>query len=356
MNGGGGAGFLRRFADGLRHEAAALSLRGPLTGQSLAAAAAVLLSLLAALSLGIDDPYWAAISAWIVMRPSAAATLARTIMRVIGSIAGAVLGFELVTSFADTHLALHAALFLLAAVILYRQATSAHSYAWLIGGVTTLMVIFGALAEPTEAISIAFYRALEVVIGSSIGTLIAYLAFSRREIPPAAVTPASHDALLRMAVVGGTAVTLMPVIWAMFDLPGFSQLGVSVMVLLQPDPDATDWRSFNRVAGCLLGAAFGVLSIGVIEGELILWLLAIAAGIYVATYVQNGGGPINYAGTQAGIALLITMIQGAAPATQLAPALERLCGILGGIAVMTAVRLMVTPIWDAASLRRRAHP
>jgi uncharacterized membrane protein YccC len=352
MSGGRGEAFLWRFVDGLRHEAAVLSLRDPLATEGLAAAAAVLISLLAALALGIDDPWWAAISAWMVMRPSAAATLARTAMRVIGSIAGAVVGFVLVTFLADAHLALHAALFLLAAVILHRQATSAHSYAWLIGGVTAIMVIFGALADPTQAISIAFYRGLEVVIGSSIGTLIAYLATSDRQAPAAPVTPASPDALLRMAVVGGTAVTLMPTVWGMFDLPGFSQLAVSVVALVQADPDATDWKSFNRLAGCLLGGSAGLLAIGLIEGELILWLLAIGAGVYIATYVQNGGGPIAYAGTQAGIALLVTMIQGSAPNTDLSPGIDRLCGILGAIAVMSSVRLVITPVWDVVSMRR----
>jgi uncharacterized membrane protein YccC len=348
---GRGEAFLGRFADALRHEAALLSLRGPLAREGLAAAAAVLLALLAALSLGVDDPWWAAISAWIVMRPSAAATLARTGMRLIGSIAGAVLGFAIVTSLADAHLALHAVLFLLVAVVLYRQAISTHSYAWLIGGVTSVIVIFGALTEPTDAISIAFYRGLEVVLGSSIGTLIAYLAFAGGEVPVAPVTPVSRDALLRMAVLGGTAVTLMPTVWGIFDLPGFSQLPISVLTLLQADPDATDWKSFNRFAGCLLGGAFGLLAIGMIEGELIPWLLAIGAGIYVATRVQNGGGPIAYAGTQAGMALLVTMIQGSAPDTDLSPAIERLCGILGAIALMTSVRLVLTPVWDRVSVR-----
>jgi uncharacterized membrane protein YccC len=221
--------------------------------------------------------------------------------------------------------------------------------------VTAIMVIFGALAEPTEAIGIAFYRGLEVVIGSSIGTLIAYLAFSGREVPAAPLMPTSRDALLRMAVIGGTAVMLMPVLWAMFDLPGFSQLAVSVVALVQPDPDATDWKSFNRFAGCLFGGAVGLLAIGLIEGELILWLLAIGAGIYVATHVQNGGGPIAYAATQAGIALLVTMIQGSAPDTDLSPAIDRLCGILGAIVVMILLRLVMTPVWDAVSVRCRAQ-
>src|SRR6516162_7448597 len=57
--------------------------------QALAAALSVAVAVLAALILHSDEPWWAAISAWMVTRSSLAVALSRGAMRIIGSGAGA---------------------------------------------------------------------------------------------------------------------------------------------------------------------------------------------------------------------------------------------------------------------------
>src|SRR5260370_7796276 len=77
------------MADALHTEFRSLEARGPRGSAALAAAMSVSLAVLVALLLHSDEPWWAAISAWMVTRSSLAVSLSRGAMRIIGSAVGA---------------------------------------------------------------------------------------------------------------------------------------------------------------------------------------------------------------------------------------------------------------------------
>nr|WP_174509246.1 FUSC family protein [Klebsiella oxytoca] len=113
-----------------------------------------------------------------------------------------------------------------------------------------------------------------------------------------------------------------------------------------------------RIVGCLIGAAIGLISLLLI----IPWLSDIGqlmALIFIvilpAAWVSSGNERIAYAGIQIGLAFLLTVLHGFAPATDMDVAVDRIIGILLGNIV---VYLLFTRLWPAAiadAVRTRIH-
>jgi hypothetical protein len=79
----------RELAGALGTELRSIQPGGRRGTDALAAALSVALAALAALFLHSDEPWRAAISAWMITRSPLAAALSRGIMRIVGSAAGA---------------------------------------------------------------------------------------------------------------------------------------------------------------------------------------------------------------------------------------------------------------------------
>ena len=92
-------------------------------------------------------------------------------------------------------------------------------------------------------------------------------------------------------------------------------------------------RIAHRALGCLLGSAVALVSIGLFGTGLPVTVLTLAAGVWVGHHIQTGR-EINYLGTQFTLGLLITLVQGPAPITDITPGLERLLGIAIGSAML----------------------
>src|SRR5438270_14094509 len=93
--------MLRGIAGALNTEVRSLEPGGPRGTAALAAAMCVSLAVLAALLLHSDEPWWAAISAWMVTRSSLAVSLSRGAMRIIGSAVGAAIAVIVIGLFVD---------------------------------------------------------------------------------------------------------------------------------------------------------------------------------------------------------------------------------------------------------------
>jgi hypothetical protein len=86
--------------------------------------------------------------------------------------------------------------------------------------------------------------------------------------------------------------------------------------------------------------------------EYLAWKRARAAAIVVQIYadewalaaIEHGTSPFAYVGTQAGIAFLIAVVQGPAASSDIMPAIDQLCGVIGGIAVAGAVTIALAPL------------
>src|SRR5260370_31361834 len=132
----------------LHTEFRSLEAGGPRGTAAVGAALSVSLAVLAALLLHSDEPWWAAISAWMVTRSSLAVELSRGAMRLIGSAVGAAISVLVIGLFVYDPLPFCLCLFAFACAGLIGFATSRHSYAWLIGAITGDLVMLMALDQP----------------------------------------------------------------------------------------------------------------------------------------------------------------------------------------------------------------
>jgi uncharacterized membrane protein YccC len=90
-------------------------------------------------------------------------------------------------------------------------------------------------------------------------------------------------------------------------------------------------RMTHRAAGCL-GSVVALASLSSLGDTLLPSLLVLSVGVWVGYHVQNGRNGVSYIGTEFVLGLLIALVQGPSPVTDITPGLERLIGILIGIA------------------------
>jgi uncharacterized membrane protein YccC len=67
--------------------------------------------------------------------------------------------------------------------------------------------------------------------------------------------------------------------------------------------------------------------------------LTLTAGVWVGYSIQIGREGISYLGTQFTLGMLITLVQGPGPVTDVTPGLERLLGIFIGSAMLCLLML-----------------
>jgi uncharacterized membrane protein YccC len=327
--------------------------------QGLTTALGVCLAVLAALAAGADDPWWAAISAWMVAHPDRSAQLAKGVMRCASTLAGCVLGIVAAQWLADLHLLQLLTLFAAGALgIRKRFAGGTWSYAWFLGALTFSMMTIYGMTQPDALWELAQYRVIEIVCGVVAAGIASTMLATDAQLHPAAVAAAQaqtsmHDfGLDRITVIGGLVPVMMILIWSIFDLPSVVQMVVSSFAVLDRDIATAEVRGWQRLLGCLVGAVAGLAAIAVVGDVLPLWLFALSGGIFLFARVHHGGGSAAYVGTQAGIAFIMAMITGSGPPATILPALDRLAGIVLGVGIVMAVSLAVSARRPPASTTR----
>ena len=154
--------MIARALDGYWQELGELGEDPVRTRQGLVAACSVMLATVLALLLEVESPWWAAISAFMSLMSTGAASVRRGILRLIGTAAGAVLGFIMARWLPYDHFALY--LFLAATTMLgvIAMQVSPHGLAWLF---LSDHVEHGAPDEPGRPDAGVQYRLLPHVRG-----------------------------------------------------------------------------------------------------------------------------------------------------------------------------------------------
>lgn len=342
--------------------AAELTASGPRARHAALAALAVGAAVVLALALRLGDPWWAGISAFICTQASQPQSLDKAALRIVGTIVGAALGFVLAPWAAYDPAATLLLLFAAGTLAILGGLLSPHGYAWLLGGITAIMVTLGALDDPTQALPIAFYRAAEIVLGSATAVGIALLlGLPGDKAGPAA--PGWHSLLdrnwhaLSHAMRTGLAIAIVPLLWRQLELPNLSQMAISVGAVMAvpalsgvPDQDAAAIRQrlLHRFAGCALGGFAAVLLLALpITHAFLPWLALLMAGAWITTQVQTGRHGVSGVGVQAGVAMILTLVQGWGPPDSLLPAVSRVAGMLCAIGLLLAVGLLLGPPVEA---------
>jgi uncharacterized membrane protein YccC len=363
--------MLRELTGALHAEFRSFELRGPRGIAALAAVLSVTLAVLTAFVLHSDEPWWAAISAWMVGRSSLAAALSRGVMRIMGSAVGAAIAVIVIGLFAYDPLPFCLCLFALACAGLIGFATSRHGYAWLIGAITGNLVILIALEQPQITFTIAVNRVFDVTIGTTAALFVTFLLPEDKVVASPALPPPTALPLLFWtrrhaeeferwlremwplvlhACRGGLTVMLLPLLITSLAPLGPSTMAVtSVAVMAVPttaviEPDARTiiQRAIYRLVGCGLGALVGLFCLYWVGSSLLVWLLLLMAGTWLSSQIQSGATGIGYVGTQAGFAFLLSMIQGQGPPLSPTPGLDRFAGIMAGLSVLLVITMVIS--------------
>ncbi|KQV68411.1 FUSC family protein [Rhizobium sp. Root1220] len=354
----------------IRGEIGELSLSGPRFRQANIAALAVGLAILLALALQLADPWWAGISAFMCTQASQPQSLQKGILRIAGTLVGAATAFILTPWLAYNPVATMIMLFVAGTLAILGGLLSPHGYAWLLGGITTIMVTLGALDDPMQALPIAFYRAAEIILGTATALLMTRL-LAPHDGGGGATAPGWRSLLdanwhaLSHALRTGVVIAAVPLVWRELELPNLSQMAISIGAVMaipslsgisDQDQKAISQRMLHRAAGCALGGCAGAILLALsISQSFVPWLLMIMAGTWVAMQIQNGRHGISGVGAQAAVAIILTLVQGAGPAATLLPAIERVAGMLGAIGLLLLINLLLGPPVAAQSLLDDRH-
>jgi uncharacterized membrane protein YccC len=371
--------MLRAVARALGTELRSLEPGGPRGTEALAAALSVALAALAALVLHSDEPWWAAISAWMVTRSSLAVALSRGVMRILGSAAGATIAVIILGLFAYDPLPFCLCLFAIAWVGLFGFAKSRNGYAWLIAAITGNLVMLIALDQPQIAFTLAVNRIADVMIGTMAALLVTFLLPALPDVPGSstAIAPSTlpllfwsrrhareferwlreNGPLILHACRGGLTVMVLPLLMNWLVPLGASTIAVTAVAVMaipttaviEPDGRTLIQRSAHRLVGCALGALLGLLCLYWVGSNFLVWLLLLMGGIWLTSQIQSGNTGIGYVGTQAGLAFLLSMIQGEGPPLSPIPGIDRFAGIMAGLSVLLVITMVL-------SLFRLPHP
>jgi uncharacterized membrane protein YccC len=315
-----------------------------ITRQGLITGFACLFATLIAIAANLDQPYWAAITAYMVANVDPSALATKAVLRVAGTVVGCVLGYAVGIMIEGFPVLQALVMFVTAAVGTYWRFRSRYSYAWILGAVSILMLIATSITEPTELHDFAWYRFYEILTGVVVATLFSF-AFTlpaHLRLEPAAVT-VSHEVARHQALSAGVSIVLIAWLWSVFNLPSLLQVMITSLVVVSADIAGTRLRGLQRIMGCILGGCLGLLVIIIDAANFWWWAFALTAGVFLAGRLHLSPHPHAYVGTQAGLAFLVTLINGSGPPDSIEAPINRLTGIVIGVAIMTIVSWVMAP-------------
>ncbi|CAB3763278.1 FUSC family protein [Paraburkholderia humisilvae] len=323
----------------------------------------VVLSVALAHMLHLTNTWWAAISGFAVMQTSFHGSLERATYRVLGTLLGALVGVVVGPLIGDRPWLFIPMLGVIGGACVYCGNGAVASYAWVLGGITSMLVTYEAhiLVSMEKTASFAALRVAEVLVGVLSCVVVAGLfhvviEWRRRSHPdgtalpqaPATPTPPLrplHAARMLLGLQTGLSIAIIAALTYTLNLPGFAQAlvtTIAVMVLPAASLTSRDQRPVvqkmvQRVTGCLIAGALGIALLPLMNGKEIPCLIALSCGVWIGCHVQSGSQGASYVGRQFTIAFIMVFVQDHHWSADPLPALMRLEGILIGIATLAAM-------------------
>lgn len=336
----------------LRQELRLLVTPGRRMADELECVASVLLAIVLAHLIGAEMIAWAAFSAFVLMKGPVGETLVRGVLRMIGTFLGATLAiwFERLSNLALWQVML--AVGLVGGVGLYGMLTAKRAYAFLLFGLTFLMIVLDRMEHPHLDIeALALTRVLEVTAGTLACVIVSVVStLTARRWWPASLTPSTppvgwHPDAARHAVQAGLALSLLPLLFSFVAVPELAQAGVTIMaVMIVPVAGLgasglapVSRRLRQRAVGCLAG---GLLAAGILylaHGSVPLLIAGTCLGIIVGRHIENGSARNAYLGLQFTLAVLVVLVPDDYSAAAIGPGLERLISVFLGMAILVPV-------------------
>jgi uncharacterized membrane protein YccC len=229
-----------------------------------------------------------------------------------------------------------------------------------------------ALDQPQTAFTIAVNRIADVTIGTAAAMLVTFLLPALPDSPSAPIASSSATLPLRFwsrrharqfelwlrenlplmlhACRGGLTVMALPLLLNWLAPLGSSTLAVTAVAVMaipttaicESDGRTVVQRGVHRLVGCALGALLGLLCLHWVGSNFPLWLLLLMGGVWFNSQIQSGSTGISYVGTQAGLAFLLSMVQGQGPPLSPIPGIDRLAGIIAGLSVLLVITMIIS--------------
>ncbi|WP_368988781.1 FUSC family protein [Klebsiella quasipneumoniae] len=129
--------------------------------------AAAMLAYYLALSIGLQRPFWAIITVYIVSQTSAGASLSRSVYRLVGTVVGAAATVIIVPTFVNQPIlcSVVLALWIAGSLCLSLLERTPRGYAFLLAGYTASLIGFPAVSAPGTIFDLAVTRVEEIAIG-----------------------------------------------------------------------------------------------------------------------------------------------------------------------------------------------
>ena len=142
---------------------------------------AAMLAYYIALSIGLNRPFWAVVTSYIVAQPLAGAVLSKAVFRLIGTVLGATASVVLVPTFVNEPavMALALALWLGLCIYLAQLDRTPRAYIFLLAGYTASIIGIPSVEVPGTVFNSAILRVQEITIGILSASLIHGAVFPR---------------------------------------------------------------------------------------------------------------------------------------------------------------------------------
>lgn len=312
--------------------------------------AAVLVSVLLSDLAGFDYPGWAALSSYAVMNTSVKASTVRAFNRITGTVLGGVLALLLSNYLIQDAAFLVLFCAIVGGVAVWRADVSRWSYSWVLGAVTSMMVMAEAqkIADFRHLLRFTFNRIEEVVLGCAVCIAITVLFYPlnrRREAPHQHTHPEAPRRPLLPLQAGITLLLVTPVL-LVFQLTGFWQAMVSVLAVFilpaspQPVQQQVSQRMRQRLYGCMAATLLSLALLPFMHHFPPLYMATLVSGLWLGCHLQQGKPSLRYFGRQFTVAWIIVFIQESLWLTEPVQAVMRCVSILIAIIVIAIVMVV----------------
>ena len=146
---------------------------------SLKCFAAAMLALYVSLSIGLERPYWAFLTSYIVAQPLAGAVISKAIFRLVGTFVGAVVAVVMVPPLVNAPelLSLGFAAWLALCVFVSLLDRTPRSYMFVLAGYSACIIGLPSVDAPGAIFTVAALRVQEISIGILCGSLVHGVVF-----------------------------------------------------------------------------------------------------------------------------------------------------------------------------------
>jgi uncharacterized membrane protein YccC len=327
------------------------------TGHALLTAGSTVVCLVVAEWFGLQHANLAVWTTYMVLTQYTFTRFQKGLERVVGRGLGILAGLVLTTWFHDTALLTLGLIAVLLTAFFYLYFAGRLAYTFLNAGLYVVAMFQIGHANPASAVSVAAGLFAAVVLGVVVADVVTWLSGAEHDLGirfgEAPLWPVRGDWLSQSLMLAVTVLLTLLGAHAL-DLPP-EKAAVSVMMLtVTPHVQAMVLKGELRIAGALLASVWALgtfLVVGVLPHfPLLAGLLFL--GQFTAAYLTRTAGEYAYVGVQLGLVLPMLVV---APPTEfgsLTPAVQRLEGILLGL----AASVVVAVLWPRFPLADEAAP